>query len=285
VRLFILLGVLIGLLTLGNGALYAAPLRQTVNKVYISSVNDVSFVVSWTTDTATNGSVDYGTTTSLGNTATDSESSTTTHYVTVTGLNPNTTYYFQVNSGSTTDDNGGSYYQVTTGPLLTIPSPAAIYGTVYESDGSTPLANAIVYLWVEDADGSGTSGSSQRIAVRTDGSGVWYYNLSSLRVPDASTSYTYNAGSDELYLVAQGGSAGCVGELNAPQPDGPLSVTIPASLPAQISDITMDGVPNAVQMADVKVQSLGKPMVWSLMGILAVGGVVLWKWKLSDIAL
>jgi phosphodiesterase/alkaline phosphatase D-like protein len=116
IRLFVAVLVMAGLMTIGVGHSAAAPDRQgALHKVYITDVRDNQFVVSWTTDTPSNGQVEWGTTTALGSTTADGVASTTTHYVVITGLAPSTVYYFQVRSGSLVDNNHGSYYTVTTG--------------------------------------------------------------------------------------------------------------------------------------------------------------------------
>ena len=42
----------------------------------------------------------------------------TTHHVTISGLAASTSYYVDVVSGATVDNNGGAHYRVTTGPAL-----------------------------------------------------------------------------------------------------------------------------------------------------------------------
>lgn len=122
----------------------AAPV---ISNVTTTNLRDVSFTVSWITDVASTGSVNYGTSAALGTTANDDRGaavSSTTHHVTISGLSPNTLYYFDVISGSTTDNNGGSHYAVTTGPTLALPGSDTVYGQVYKSDGTTPATGAIV---------------------------------------------------------------------------------------------------------------------------------------------
>ncbi|MFP3880186.1 MAG: IPT/TIG domain-containing protein, partial [Dehalococcoidia bacterium] len=73
--------------------------------------------IYWTTNTTSDSVVRYGTTTPPTQVESDS-SDVTTHFIYLTGLTPDTTYYFQVEStdvsGTSIDDNGGSYYQFTT---------------------------------------------------------------------------------------------------------------------------------------------------------------------------
>lgn len=252
--------------------LAAAPNLQTTYHIYTADVRDTSFVVSWTTDVASDGHVDWGTTTALGTTTSDSVGSTTTHYVVVTSLAPSTTYYFQIRSGTTTDNNGGAYYTVTTGPTLGIPTPGKqVWGYVYASNGTTPVPNAIVYLQIQDDDGSGSPGDSQWVTARTDTNGIWYYDLVNVRVANVSTYYVVNDGTDDLRLVTQGGSAGCVGENGAER-----IVTVPATYPGQFNT-TLDNTPNAVtliELASQKTATFSGPSVL-VVGLCVVAGLFL----------
>ncbi|MCD6290452.1 MAG: hypothetical protein J7M34_08115 [Anaerolineae bacterium] len=210
-----------------------------VYRVYVTDVRDTSFTVTWITDIASDGHVDWGLSTSLGNTKSDPVANTTTHYVTVGGLSPNTTYYFRVRSGAAVDDNEGTYYSVTTGPTLDIPVPGKIvWGYVYDSDGMTPVANAIVYLQLQDMDGRGSLENSQWVATRTDDSGAWFYSLVNVRTANGYGYFEFTDGVDRLRIVAQGGDKGCIGEDGAER-----TVPIPVSYPARF-DTSLDGVPN-----------------------------------------
>jgi hypothetical protein len=72
-----------------------------------------------------------------------------THYVEITGLTKETTYYFEVLAGGETEDNQGNYYTFRTmKQLLGPPSPCIITGCVYEEDGTTLAVGPIVYLSV-----------------------------------------------------------------------------------------------------------------------------------------
>ena len=79
----------------------AAPLQQgTIFHPYITNVRQNQFVVSWATQSSSTAAVTYGTTIDGTGwlTVTDSVD-TTTHYVTVGGLNASTLYYFDTVSG------------------------------------------------------------------------------------------------------------------------------------------------------------------------------------------
>jgi hypothetical protein len=82
-----------------------------------TSITSTSATIFWITNTSSTSRVNYGTNSTLGKYVYDS-STVTTHFVPLTSLTPNTTYYFDVQStdatGTTIDDNTGAYYQFTT---------------------------------------------------------------------------------------------------------------------------------------------------------------------------
>jgi hypothetical protein len=222
------------LIGVSNGM--AAPnLQGTLHSVYVTDVRDRQFVVSWTTDSSSNGRVDWGTTTALGNTSADPAGSTTTHYVSITHLSHDTVYYFQVQSGATIDDNNGQYYTVTTGPILNLPQAGKIvYGYVYRQDGTTPLSNAVIYLQVQDANGAGSPGGSQLVTARSDATGGWFYsNLYDIRTADAGAYFTFSDATDNLRLLAQGGSLGTSSQI----------VSVPAAYPSQQPQMILSAIP------------------------------------------
>jgi len=108
----------------------------TISDVRTTNVRDVSFTVSWITDVDADGEVHYGTDpANLNQIAYDVRGAGTsddTHYVTLQALVPNTTYYFDLISGGTTDDNDGAHYSVATGPTLGLPGSDTIYGQVFK---------------------------------------------------------------------------------------------------------------------------------------------------------
>jgi len=98
-----------------------------------TDVSDTKFVVYWTTMDKVNGSIVYGTNTlNLNQNAEDVRGDVVddTHYVTVSGLIPNTVYYYDIISGGVNYNNSGLHYNVTTGPTLALSLPKTIYGKV-----------------------------------------------------------------------------------------------------------------------------------------------------------
>jgi thiol-disulfide isomerase/thioredoxin len=69
-----------------------------ISEVKADSNSDISATITWLTDKPATGQVDYGKTKDYGLTAISNDELTTNHKVRMTGLEPNTTYYFSVKS-------------------------------------------------------------------------------------------------------------------------------------------------------------------------------------------
>jgi len=207
-----------------------------ISQVQISSVRDTGFTVSWVTDIATTGDIHFGDTPSLGQVAYDDRGpgvADDTHHVTVSGLTPESTYYFDVVSGATTDDNDGTHYSVSSGPTLSLPAVDTIYGQVFRADGSTPAEGTIVYIRLRDADGSDSSGGAGRLSAVVDGSGWWYANLAEARTQASDGYFIYSAAGDEVSLTAQGAADGMGGQIVDTASDAPAPATTLTAMSVQ----------------------------------------------------
>jgi len=224
------LGIL--LLWLGGNAYAGTP--QNIRN---TNINDVTFTVSWITDTAEVGQINYGTAPdNLSNIAYDDRGESTsddTHYVTIYpsgGLALKTTYYFDIVSGGVTYDNGGNHYTCTTGPTLTPASPGGlVYGKVYKNDGTTFAEGTIVYITVEDNNGVGSSGSSEVLSSLVNSSGVWDVSINTVRVEDLSAYFNYSSSGDNVKVSAQGAGDGAASQTvdtdnDKPAPDMTLGL-------------------------------------------------------------
>lgn len=94
---------------------YTSPVSQT-------NLATTSFTLSWTTDLACDGTVEYGLTEDLGMTANGLQSNTPSHFVNLEGLEPGTIYYAR--AVSTLEDGSTAY------------STIRPYATVSESSGN-----------------------------------------------------------------------------------------------------------------------------------------------------
>lgn len=241
----------------------AAP-AVVISDTKVTNVRDVSFTVSWITDGLTTGCVNYGTTTALGTTVCDERGAShtdNTHYVTIDGLSPETTYYFDVVSGSTVDDNGGAHYTQTTGPMLHPPAIDFIYGQVFLADGTTPADGTIVYIRLKDGDGAGSAGEAELFSALVDAGGWWSANLSSARVADLSAYFQYSSSGDLTEQVAQGATVGTANQTvdtccDAPSP--PMTLT-PPSPGTPTATSTATATPTATPTATSTATSTATP--------------------------
>lgn len=103
-----------------SGSYYSFELIDTAAPVITnigSSPQNDSVIISWETDEFSTSQVNYGLTTSLGNTVTDS-TEVLEHEILISDLDLFTEYFFEVNSSDgefyTIDDNDGTKYSFTT---------------------------------------------------------------------------------------------------------------------------------------------------------------------------
>ncbi|HEY6945386.1 MAG TPA: hypothetical protein VI431_09630, partial [Candidatus Acidoferrum sp.] len=140
-----------------SGANTTTPPPTTVNITNVQAISTTtsSTQVVWTTDVASNSVVNYGTTTSYGSNTPVDPTMVTSHQVTVSGLSAGTTYYFQVQSTDSKNNNGksGGHKFATVG--------VSISGTITPSKGG---GGATVTL-------SGTSS----VTTTANGSGVYSF--------------------------------------------------------------------------------------------------------------
>jgi hypothetical protein len=215
-----------------------------IHDVRVSNVRDVYVTVSWVTDGYAHGEVRYGTTPALGQVASDDRGAAymgRTHYVGLTGLSPATLYYFDVVSDGVVDDNGGAHYQVTTGPTLSPPTSDAVWGLVYQEDGTTPATGAIVYIQVQDANGQGSPGQSAYLSALVSDAGYWFANLANARTADLGAYFAYSPSGDRVVLEAEGGRMGRAAltvDTGADSPASPLRLVRPPAGPLSLPLVT-----------------------------------------------
>jgi hypothetical protein len=107
-----------------------------LNILYVASwsITTTGATIGWSTEVISNTSVSYGTSPSLGLTTPVQSTLTNSHGVTLTGLNPGTTYYYVVQSTAANGSTGtSSVYSFTTlgaaGPVIYSVSSSGITGT------------------------------------------------------------------------------------------------------------------------------------------------------------
>jgi len=85
-----------------------------ISDVSVTDITGTTATITWTTNIASDSRVNYGTTTALGDTE-DDDAEVTNHFIPLTGLSPDTIYYFEVISGSERSPlNPSEYYSFKT---------------------------------------------------------------------------------------------------------------------------------------------------------------------------
>lgn len=104
-----------GLVSGANSAT-ATPPDSTldITNVQTAPPTTSSIQIAWTTNTASDSAVNYGTSASYGSSTPVDSAMVTNHEVTITGLAPSTTYYYQVLSNSKTNHGNSGGHSVKT---------------------------------------------------------------------------------------------------------------------------------------------------------------------------
>lgn len=148
---------LLALLIVVAGSLGASrALASSPEDLTVTNLRNDRASVIWFTAAAETGQIRYDRDLTLDFAAADDRGGSAqvkAHHVTLTGLFPQTTYYYEIVSGGETYRNNGGPYSFTTGPLLDPPAGSHVaYGPIYRADG-TPQEGAVVILHLEDKDG------------------------------------------------------------------------------------------------------------------------------------
>lgn len=168
--------------------------------IKVTNLSDDSFTITYQTDAAVTGSVNYGKNKELGNTELDDLdkekgefSPKNIHSITVKKLAPGTKYYLAIVSGQKTFLNNGIPFTISTASGISSPSLSqmTVQGKILLPDGNPP-AEALVYLNTE---------SSQLFSSLTAKDGRFNFSLKLLRSSDLS-SYIETNDNTVLKLVA-----------------------------------------------------------------------------------
>ncbi|HEX8931683.1 MAG TPA: hypothetical protein VF810_00840, partial [Patescibacteria group bacterium] len=157
-----------------------AALSTEPKDITISNISDTAFTVSYVTDGAALGSINFGTSGKTDQIRLDDRDQTvnqpqphTVHFITVTKLTPLTKYTFSITSGDKVYLNSGAPYVITTGNQLSSAQATnqTLSGRVTLDDGTAP-AEALVYV---------SSNNSQLLSMLIKPDGSYKIPLATLR--------------------------------------------------------------------------------------------------------
>jgi len=177
----------------------AAPSNVPKN-LRITNVTDSSFTASYTTDEKVIGSINLGTSKSLGQISRDDRDQQSgklgtfkLHNITVRNLKPTTKYYFSIISGQDTFYNNDNPYEVdTSSPINSDPSrQEPISGKVLLANGSN-ANEAIVYATIDGAQAIST-------LIKSDGS--YILPLNSLRTSGLNSYFQFTNNLIKMQII------------------------------------------------------------------------------------
>jgi hypothetical protein len=168
------------------------PYYPSITGISHGNVTDTSAIITWTTDRLADSTVNYGNSTSLGSTESNSDF-VLGHSITLTGLTPSTQYYYEVSStnqyGNTTvDNNSGAYYTFTTGL-----APPTISGVTV----SNIIDTAATITWTTNQQSTSTVdyGNTTALGSTTSDGNLTYNHTINLTGLSPNTLYYYQVSS------------------------------------------------------------------------------------------
>lgn len=192
------------------------PEEYGLDTVITTNLTDVSFTVLWYSEDEEVGYIMYSETSdNLSNKGRDERDGISSqgeyflHSIEVTDLDPETTYYFKIYSGTEVYDK---IYEVTTFSTQSSPPEfETIAGTVNARD----YENFVVIATFTDEDGSGSSGSSYPVSTLVDSEGSWILTIGSTRGEDGEYFEKSNGDTvtfNSMYLIEPKEIEATVGE-------------------------------------------------------------------------
>lgn len=164
----------------------SAESSEEPQNIKITNLSDDSFTITYQTDLATIGSINYGKSKELGNAQLE-DITKNVHSLTVDKLSPDTKYYLAIISGQNIFLNKGVPFEILTGPSIASPSSAktVIKGKIILPDGNAPK-EGLAYL---------STNNSQLLSTTVTKEGEFNFSLKELRTDDLSSYLEVNKNS------------------------------------------------------------------------------------------
>ncbi len=234
---------------------------QNPKNIVIANLQDTSVSISWSTDVATNGFINYGTTdisqVALDDLDNDKPTPHQLHHVSIKNLTPQTKYQVKINSGETTTDSFFSTAPEDSAQNGFLP----VIGTVV--DDNRPLTEGLVYLQIQGA-------TPQSAIIKSFG--AFLIPISSMRTNDLTRIFSDRSASGQITVITANGqkATATISLSNIDGPIGPLKIgqDLDFSKPAAIAptiqelvnfDLNGDGQINANDYAFIVTNLGNKP--------------------------
>lgn len=198
-----------------------------VSSVQVTNLTDTGFTVLWVSAQKEAGSINYGTSSSsLPSEALDERDGATNrgiyyvHSVSVTMVQPQTKYYFKVKSGGAQYSNT---FDVTTYATLSSPPP---FESVTGAVKNIPTTGELVVVgYIKDKDGSGTTGSSNKISVLADDNGKWILSIADTRNTSGSSYFEYTSADEVTFSLVSTVNSGSLVKTISSAKDADVEIT------------------------------------------------------------
>lgn len=187
--------------------------------IRVSNIGDNTATVSWITEEETTGFLNWGTSQkNIGQIAKEDESNSKffIHSINLTGLSPNTNYFYKINSNGTNYDSGGIPWQFTTGESLGINKVSVpVSGSVVTASGQ-PVKRALIYLNI----------SGYLASTLTSDTGNFVLQLANARTSDLKNYTQIDLAKTLLEISVQSGRSGISSAKIFPQSANPIPVIV-----------------------------------------------------------
>lgn len=217
VIVILLVGIFAGVFFLNTKQIFRIGASATTQPkdIKISNISDNSATVSWITDSQTSDFLAWGereeTISKVAEEETNSKKSFT-HNVFLSGLKPNTNYFFKINSGGTNYSNNEIPWKFTTGATLGINTASLfVSGSVIDISGQ-PVNRALIYITVNNYVASTT----------TSDKGNFVYQLGNIRTPDLQNYAQIDPKTTLLQISVSAGIGGPASVQIFPQSANPI---------------------------------------------------------------
>lgn len=215
----LVIGVFAGVFFLGVKQIFRIGADASVapKDIRISNITDTSATISWTTDKETVGFLAWGESkTSTSRVEKEDDSKSFTHSVNISGLKPNTNYFYKINSEGSDFDNSGIPWQLTSGGVIGINQYTyLVSGSVITASGK-PVKKALVYANI----------SGYLLSTTTSDTGNFVFQLGMVRTQDLQGYAQIDESQTLIDISVQAGADGVASAQVFPKSASPIPVII-----------------------------------------------------------
>ena len=177
-------------------------LNPTISQAVVSNITSAGVTISWFTDISSRGVVRYSedpdfTTYTTVDDKRGEEYNGTSHYVKISELAPDSTYYFEIQSGDSIDNNDGAYHSFTTCNFSMGVNPRILKVYIYICDGTSSSADAFVFVTIQR-----DTNFSYPLSCLVGANGRWEVELRNLKMAASGMDFFWMT-TDKIIITAK----------------------------------------------------------------------------------